>query len=59
MLNWVVTFFLLAIVASVFGFSGIAGTFAQISRFLAIIFIVLFAASLIYGLIISRRPPSV
>ena len=59
MLNWVVTFFLLAIVASVFGFSGLAGTFAEIARFLAIIFIVLFIASLIYGMIIGRRPPDV
>lgn len=59
MLNWVITFFLLAIVASVFGFSGLAGTFAEVTRFLAIIFIVLFIASLIYGMVVDRRPPDV
>lgn len=57
MLNWVVTFFLLAIVASVFGFGGLAGTFAEITRFLAVIFIILFVASLVYGMITGRRPP--
>lgn len=58
MLNWVITFFLLAIVASVFGFGGIAGAFADITRFLAIVFLILFVASLIYGLVSGRRPPS-
>lgn len=57
MLNWVITFFLLAIVAAVFGFGGLAGTFANIAQFLAIIFLVLFVASLVYGLITGRRPP--
>ena len=56
MLNWIITFFLLAIIAVVFGFSGLAGTFAEIAKFLAIIFVVLFVASLIYSLITGRRP---
>ena len=58
MLNWVITFFLLAIVAAVFGFGGLAGTFAEIAKFLAIVFVVLFVASLVYSLISGRRPPS-
>ena len=57
MLNWVITFFLLAIVAAVFGFGGLAGTFAEIAKFLAIIFVVLFLASLVYGMVTGRRPP--
>ena len=59
MLSWVITFFLLAIVAAIFGFGGLAGAFASIAQFLAGIFIVLFIASLIYSLISGRsaHPP--
>ncbi len=59
MLNWIVTFFLLAVVAAVLGFGGLAGTFGSIAQFLAMIFVVLFVASLLYSLISGRRanPP--
>jgi len=55
-LNWIVTFFLLAVLAAVFGFGGLAGTFAEIAKFLAIIFVILFIASLVYSIITGRRP---
>jgi uncharacterized membrane protein YtjA (UPF0391 family) len=58
MMNWVITFFLLAVVAAVLGFGGIAGTFAEIAKFLAIIFVVLFVSSLLYGMVTGRRPPA-
>jgi uncharacterized membrane protein YtjA (UPF0391 family) len=60
MLNWIVTFFLLAIAAAIFGFGGLAGTFAEIAKFLAVIFVVLFVASLVYSLITGRKisPPA-
>jgi uncharacterized membrane protein YtjA (UPF0391 family) len=58
MLNWVITFFLLAVVAAVFGFGGLAGTFADIAKFIAIIFVVLFIASLVYSMITGRAPPT-
>ena len=59
MLNWVITFFIMAVIASVFGFGGLAADFAGIARFLALIFVVLFVASLIYSLLTGRRanPP--
>ncbi len=56
MLNWIITFFLLAVVAAVFGFGGLAGTFAEIAKFLAVIFVVLFVASLVYSMVTGRRP---
>jgi uncharacterized membrane protein YtjA (UPF0391 family) len=56
MLNWIITFFLMAVVAAVLGFGGLAGTFAEIAKFLSIIFIVLFIASLIYSMVTGRRP---
>jgi uncharacterized membrane protein YtjA (UPF0391 family) len=59
MLNYVVTFFILAILAAVFGFGGLAAEFAGIAKFLAGIFVLLFVASLIYSLITGRKmkPP--
>jgi uncharacterized membrane protein YtjA (UPF0391 family) len=56
MLNWVITFFLLAVIAAVCGFGGLAGTFAQIAKLIAVVFVVLFIASLIYSAISGRRP---
>jgi len=57
MLNWIITFFLMAVIAAVFGFGGLAGTFANIAQSLAVIFVILFIASLIYGVITGRKPP--
>lgn len=59
MLNYIVTFFILAVLASFFGFSGLASDFAGIAKVLALIFIILFVASLIYSLITGRKvnPP--
>jgi len=54
MLNYVITFFLLAVIASIFGFGGLAADFSEIARFLALIFVVLFVLSLI-GHSRSRR----
>lgn len=56
MLSYAITFFLLAIVAAVFGFGGLAGTLAAIAKFLTIVFVVLFLASLVYGAVTGRRP---
>lgn len=58
MLSWAITFFLLAAAAAILGFGGLAGTFANIAQFLAVLFVVLFIASLIYGVITGRRPPA-
>jgi len=49
MLNWTLNFFILAIVAAVFGFSGIASGAVEIGRFTFFLFIVLFLISLISG----------
>lgn len=55
MLNYVVTFFILAVVAAVLGFSGLAADFAGIAKFLALLFVVLFVAGLIYNVITGRK----
>ncbi len=58
MLNYVITFFILAVLAAFLGFGGMAAEFASIAKFLALIFVVLFIASLIYSVISGRRPPT-
>ena len=55
MLSYVILFFVLAVIAAVLGFGGLAASFAGIAQFLAVLFIILFVASLIYHLLTGRR----
>jgi len=50
MLNWAVMFFIVALLAAVFGFTGIAVAAAGVAKILFYIFLVLFLVSLIGGL---------
>jgi uncharacterized membrane protein YtjA (UPF0391 family) len=50
MLYWALVFFIIAIVAAVFGFGGIAAGAESIAKVLFFLFLVVFAASLILGL---------
>lgn len=54
MLGWSILFFIVAIIAALFGFGGIASASAGIAQILFFIFLVLFVASLVIGLV--RRP---
>ena len=56
MLYWALVFFLVAIVAAVFGFGNIAAAATGIAQILFFIFIVLFILSLIAGLARRGRP---
>ncbi len=47
MLNWALTFFVLALIAAVLGFGGIAAGAASIGKILFFLFLVLFVVSLI------------
>ncbi|MBK7440379.1 MAG: DUF1328 domain-containing protein [Bacteroidetes bacterium] len=55
MLRYAVIFFVIALVAAVFGFGGIAAGAVSIARILFFIFIVLFLLSLIGGYTIFRK----
>ena len=57
MLCWAVVFFILALVAGLFGFGGLAATAGGIAQILFFIFLVLFLISLVYSLLTGRRPP--
>ncbi|HKU97380.1 MAG TPA: DUF1328 domain-containing protein [Vineibacter sp.] len=50
MLRWAVVFFVIALVAALFGFGGIAAAATDIARILFIIFLVLFIISLVMGM---------
>ncbi|MBY0568254.1 MAG: DUF1328 domain-containing protein [Hyphomonadaceae bacterium] len=53
MLSWALIFFVVAIIAAVFGFGGIASASAGIAQVLFFLFLVLFVVSLIMGM--ARR----
>ena len=53
MLNWAVAFFIVALVAALFGFTGIALGAAAVGKVLFFIFLVLFLVSLVAH--VSRR----
>jgi uncharacterized membrane protein YtjA (UPF0391 family) len=55
MLRWALGFFIVAIIAGIFGFGGIATGAADIARVCFFFFIVIFAVSLIWGLATGRR----
>lgn len=55
MLRLAVIFFVVAIIAAVFGFGGIAAGATEIAKILFYIFVVLFVVSLIFSLF--RRGP--
>lgn len=50
MLRWAIAFFIIAIIAAVFGFGGIAVASAGIAKLLFFIFVVLFLVALVGGL---------
>jgi len=56
MLRYALIFFIVAIVAAIFGFSGIAGSLAGIAKILFYIFVAVFVISLVMGLIQGRKP---
>jgi uncharacterized membrane protein YtjA (UPF0391 family) len=55
MLNWALTFLVIALIAGALGFGGIAGTAVEIAKILFFVFLVLFAVSLVFSLASGRR----
>lgn len=56
MIGWALTFLLVAIVAAVFGFGGVAGAAVGIAKLIFFVALVLFAISAAIGLLRGRRP---
>ena len=57
MLRMALMFFVVAIIAGIFGFGGIASATAGIAQLLFFIFVALLVVSLVFGLIDGRSTP--
>jgi uncharacterized membrane protein YtjA (UPF0391 family) len=49
MLNWAVTFFVIALIAALFGFTSISGSAIGIAKILFLVFLVLAVVSFVFG----------
>ncbi|MHB2210204.1 DUF1328 domain-containing protein [Methylobacterium sp. CM6257] len=56
MLGWAVTFLVVALVAALLGFGGIAGTAMEAAKLVFFVAIVLFAIAAVVGLMRGRSP---
>lgn len=56
MLYWAAVFFVIALIAALFGFGGIASGAVEIAKILFFVFLIVFAVTLILGLF-RRGPP--
>jgi uncharacterized membrane protein YtjA (UPF0391 family) len=56
MLHYAAVFLVIALVAALFGFGGIAVGAVEIAKILFFIFLVLFVASLVWGILNKRNP---
>jgi uncharacterized membrane protein YtjA (UPF0391 family) len=55
MVRWAIIFFVIALVAALFGFGGIAGEAAWIGKVLLVVFLILAVVSMVLG---RRSPPA-
>jgi uncharacterized membrane protein YtjA (UPF0391 family) len=56
MLGWALTFLVIALIAAVLGFGGIAGFAVEIAKIIFFVAIILFVVSAIVGLVRGRTP---
>jgi len=56
MLRWAITFAIIAIIAAALGFGGLSSTSADIAKFFALIFVVLFVIALVMGRSVAGPP---
>ncbi len=57
MLNWAVTFLVIALIAALLGFTSIAGAAIGIAKILFFVFLILFVVSLVAGGLRGRGAP--
>lgn len=55
MLRWALVFLVLALVAGLLGFTGVAGESMYIAKILFFVFLVVFVVGLIYSLVTGKR----
>lgn len=57
MLSWAITFLIVALIAGVLGFGGMASAFVGIAQILFFVFLLLFAVALVANVVRGRPPP--
>ena len=56
MFGWAVTFLIIALIAAVLGFGGIAGVAIELAKIIFFVALLLFVISAVFGLLSGRRP---
>jgi len=56
MFGWALTFLIIALIAAVLGFGGIAGTAIEIAKIIFFVAIILFLISAVIGMMRGRSP---
>ena len=56
MLGWAVTFLVIALIAAVLGFGGIAGFAVELAKIVFVVALILFVISAVFGMIRGRSP---
>jgi uncharacterized membrane protein YtjA (UPF0391 family) len=56
MLNWAVTFLIIALIAAVLGFGGIAGVAIEAAKLVFFVAVVLFLIAALVGIVRGRTP---
>jgi uncharacterized membrane protein YtjA (UPF0391 family) len=56
MFGWAVTFLIVALIAAVLGFGGIAGVAIEVAKLVFFVAVILFAISAVVGLMRGRTP---
>ena len=59
MLGWALTFLVIALIAAVFGFGGLAGTAIEIAKIIFFVAIILFVISALFGFMRGRGTPTI
>ena len=57
MLNWALTFLVLALIAGVFGFGGVAAASIDIAKILFVVFLILFVVAAAVHALRGKSPP--
>ncbi len=57
MLQWALSFLVIALLAAIFGFGGVAAVSIELARILFFVFIVLFLITAVMHLVRGKAPP--
>ncbi len=57
MLQWALTFLVLALIAAVLGFGGVAAISVEMAKVLFVVFLILFVVSAVFHAVRGKTPP--